>query len=88
MQTVKEFVDLENRKARIFNQNEIKITDVPTIVAIIESNLSPENLACDGERPVSEQNKLEIYYNRCLNELKQAGYKWNLNYDTGKYELA
>jgi hypothetical protein len=87
MQTVKEFVDGENRMRGIFKQDDIPITDIETIVNILQYKLEPEVLAADGERPVREQNKLEIYYNRCLNELKQAGHKWEFNYETYAYDI-
>lgn len=42
------------------------------IFQMLECDLSPENLLCDGERPPAQAHALEALYNKAWKELEQA----------------
>lgn len=73
------FIDRENRFRRVFgmpeyNVNNITDDDAQEIFGKLDSNMSPENLACDGERPRSEQAALAKVYKKAFNELRGMGF--------------
>jgi hypothetical protein len=73
------FIEQENRTRKFFNQtpydiNNISAADAQAMFQRLDSNLSPEILACDGERPRSEQIRLGKIYRQAFDDLRRAGF--------------
>ena len=54
MKTLRQYVAQKNEWNSVFNRRQYDITvaaDRQAIAECIDSDLSPENLTCDGERP-------------------------------------
>jgi len=72
MKELKAFVDQENRFAAIFGAQPLDLTkavDRQKIADKIDSQLSPENLSCDGELPRSQVNARYRNLTRCAEQL-------------------
>ena len=79
MKNLKAFVEMENRVAYMFGGTVIDLDNltqdvVERMFQRLDSNLSPEVLACDGERPISKQRKYYKLYTGAILELKKMGY--------------
>jgi hypothetical protein len=73
------FIEEENRMRKFFNRapydiNNITPAQAQELFGKIDSNLSPEILACDGERPRSEQIRLGKIYRQAFDDLRRAGF--------------
>lgn len=73
------FIEQENRMRKFFKQpeydvNNITPEDAQELFGKIDSNLSPEILACDGERPRSKQIRLAKIYRAAWAELRAKGF--------------
>jgi len=70
--TLEQYVEQKNKWRAIFNQKPLSLLngkDRQSIANSIDSELSPENLTCDGELPRSVvQLKMQIL-TRCAEEL-------------------
>jgi len=70
--TIEQYVEQKNKWRAIFNQKPLSLlngADRQAIANSIDSELSPENLTCDGEiRGTALRNK-QNYLLRCANEL-------------------
>lgn len=73
MKELNEFVARENQWSSLFKGHtvvEIKTAAGRQRVAErIDSQLSPENLSCDGELPRAEVNRRYRYLNKCAAQL-------------------
>lgn len=73
MKELNEFVARENKWSSMFKGHtlvEIKTAAGRQRVAErIDSQLSPENLSCDGELPRAEVNRRYRYLNKCAAQL-------------------
>lgn len=72
MKTLIKFVDQQNAWRRAYGG---KLLDLTTqwgrqeIADLLDSNLSPENLTCDGELSRSEVDRRYRYYTKAASEL-------------------
>lgn len=72
MKNLKAFVDNHNRLAKIFNDSLLDLNraaDRQKIADLIDCQLSPENLTCDGELSRAEVNRRYRNLTRCAQEL-------------------
>ena len=72
MKALQTYIDKQNQWNAIFkgSQYEIKTAKGRQEVANrIDSDLSPENLTCDGELPASQVRERVRYLSRCAEEL-------------------
>jgi hypothetical protein len=72
MKTLKAFVDRENQFSAIFGARPLDLAnaaDRQKIANRIDSQLSPENLSCDGEISHAETNRRYRNLCRCAEEL-------------------
>lgn len=72
-------VESHNRMAVFFKQplwseTEIDNEMAQTMFKHLDSNLSPENLFADGERPRAAAMKLKKQYEKAIAELKAKGF--------------
>jgi hypothetical protein len=70
--TLEAFVEQENRWAAIIKQPTLSLLnskDRQTIAERIDSQLSPENLSCDGELSRTEVNRRYRILTRCAEQL-------------------
>jgi hypothetical protein len=70
--TLEAFVEQENRWATIIKQPTLSLLnskDRQTIAERIDSQLSPENLSCDGELSRTEVNRRYRILTRCAEQL-------------------
>lgn len=73
------FIEQENRMRKFFKQPEYDVNNIDQAAAQelfqkLDSNLSPENLACDGERPRAQQIVLGKLYRAAWTELRAKGF--------------
>ena len=84
MRTLQKFIDDNNRWIAIFGkparQFPLTQADVTDILQTLDSNLSPENLHCDGEISVAEANRKYRFYAAVARELEQYCNHNGLNY--------
>jgi hypothetical protein len=69
---IEQYVENKNRWRLIFNQKSLSLLnaqDRQTIANSIDSELSPENLTCDGELRGSQVQQKFRYLTRCAEEL-------------------
>ena len=60
MQNLKAYVESRNKWAKIFNGAQLDLKsakDRQRIAEMLDADLSPENLTCDGELPRAEVNR-------------------------------
>lgn len=74
------FIASENVMRGFMGQPEIKITEITPAIAqelfkTLDSNLSPEALTADGERPRAKQIALAKIYNGAIADLKVRGHQ-------------
>ena len=72
MKNLKAFVDRENQYSAIFGARPLDLAnaaDRQKIARRIDSQLSPENLSCDGEISQAETNRRYRNLCRCAEEL-------------------
>lgn len=79
MKHLSQFVEMQNRMSRVFNQPQIDVRAIDEKVAEdlfqkLDSNLSPEHLTCDGERPLSEQRRFYKLYTGAIKDLQKMGF--------------
>jgi hypothetical protein len=70
--TLEQYVEHKNKWRAIFNQKPLSLLnaqDRQTLANSIDSELSPENLTCDGELRGSAVRDKARYLNRCAEEL-------------------
>jgi hypothetical protein len=70
--TLEAFVERENNWERLFKQPELSLLnarDRQRIADKIDSQLSPENLSCDGELSRTQINQRYRHLVRCAEEL-------------------
>ena len=70
--TLEQYVEQKNKWRGIFNQKPMSLLnaqDRQTLANSIDSELSPENLTCDGELRGSAVRDKARYLNRCAEEL-------------------
>ena len=73
MQNLKAYVDSRNAWAKIFNGAQLSLqsaADRQKIADMIDADLSPENLSCDGELPASQVRARFNNLMKVANELK------------------
>jgi len=78
--SLKKFVEQENTMSRIFNQplidlSKLNQTSVDALFQRLDSNLSPENLTCDGELPRAKVQQRYKLYTAAIADLKKLGFK-------------
>ena len=69
---IEQYVENKNRWRLIFNQKSLSLLnaqDRQTIANSIDSELSPENLTCDGELRGAQVQQKFRYLTRCAEEL-------------------
>jgi hypothetical protein len=70
--TLEQYVDQKNRFAKLFGSRELSLlnaSDRQKIADSIDSDMSPENLTCDGELPRAEVARKVKFLSRCAEEL-------------------
>ena len=70
--TLEQYVDQKNKWRGVFNQKPLSLLnkqDRQAIANSIDSELSPENLTCDGELRGSQVQQKFRYLTRCEEEL-------------------
>jgi len=70
--TLEAFVDQENRWSSVFGKKPLSLlnaADRQKIGERIDSQLSPENLSCDGELSRAETNRRYRNLTRCAEQL-------------------
>ena len=73
MQNLKAYVESRNAWAKIFNGRQLSLqsaADRQKIADMIDADLSPENLSCDGELPASQVRARFNNLMKVANELK------------------
>ncbi len=71
MSALTQYLDRKNSFAKIFGQKELSLqnaSDRKRIAESIDSDLSPENLTCDGELPRSQ---VQARYNQLTTAAKE-----------------
>jgi hypothetical protein len=74
MSALTQYLDRKNSFAKIFGSKELSLqnaTDRQKIADSIDSDLSPENLTCDGELPRSQVQARYKALTKAAFELKQ-----------------
>jgi len=70
--TLEQYVEQKNKWRGIFNQAPLSLlngADRQAIANSIDSEMSPENLTCDGELPRAEVSRRIKFLSRCAEEL-------------------
>ena len=70
--TLEAYVAQKNQWTRIFKGKELSLLnakDRQRIADMIDADMSPENLTCDGERPRAEVSRRIKFLSRCAEEL-------------------
>ena len=70
--TIEQYVENKNKWRAVFNQKHLSLLnkeDRQTIANSIDSEMSPENLTCDGELPRSVVQLKMRNLTRCAEEL-------------------
>jgi hypothetical protein len=70
--TIEQYVEQKNKWRGIFNQAPLSLlngADRQAIANSIDSEMSPENLTCDGELPRAEVSRRIKFLSRCAEEL-------------------
>ena len=70
--TLEQYVEQKNKWRGIFNQKPLSLLNAQDRQAIansIDSEMSPENLTCDGELPRAEVSRRIKFLSRCAEEL-------------------
>ncbi len=70
---LEQYVEQKNNWGKIFGEKPLSLmsaTDRQKIADSIDSDLSPENLTCDGELPRSQVQQRYRMLTRCAEELK------------------
>jgi len=84
MRNLNKFIDDNNRWMAIFGKPArtfpLTQSDVDDILNTLDSNLSPENLHCDGEISVAEANRKYRFYAQVARELEGYCAKSGLTY--------
>ena len=71
--TLEAYVEQKNKWHAVFKDTQVSLlnpVDRQTIACWIDSELSPENLSCDGELPRAEVNRRYRQLTRCAQELQ------------------
>ncbi len=74
MQNLKAYVEARNSWAKIFGGAQLSLqsaADRKRIAQMIDADLSPENLTCDGELPASQVRAKHANLLKVARELKQ-----------------
>lgn len=74
MQNLKAYVESRNKWAQIFGGKQLSLqsaADRKRIAEMIDADLSPENLTCDGELPASQVRAKHNNLVKVARELKQ-----------------
>jgi hypothetical protein len=72
------YLAMKNQMRVLFKQPQINLgmrnrkETAEEIFKMLECDLSPENLHCDGERPPAQAYALEAMYNKAWKELEKA----------------
>ena len=86
MKNLQAYIDQKNSWTRFFNAPAITFpltqAEVNTIAGGLDSDLSPENLHCDGEISQAEAQRKYNYYGRVIRELEAYCLKNWLNTPT------
>lgn len=76
MKALKNYIESKNAFRRIFGQAEIKFpvtaTEINELYDMLECDLSPENLHCDGEISRSAAAKKARAFNAALKDLSSV----------------
>ena len=70
--TLEQYVENKNRWTKLFKGKELSLlnaADRQAIANSIDSEMSPENLTCDGELPRAEVARRVKFLSRCAEEL-------------------
>jgi hypothetical protein len=73
LRNIEFYVERKNAFAKLFGNKELSLLDGKDrqrIAEMIDCDLSPENLTCDGEIPSSEVSRRYNFLNRCARELQ------------------
>jgi len=74
MKNLAQYIERKNAWARIFNNpvydvNNLSERDCQNLYDSLDNDLSPENLACDGERSGAQVRQFARFYNAAAKEL-------------------
>ena len=69
---LEQYVEHRNRIRKIFGESALSLFDANDrkfIADLIDGDLSPENLTCDGELPANQVRQKHAFLCRCAQEL-------------------
>ena len=72
IKTIEEYVAQKNAFRSLFKQplfSLLNASDRQYIASMLDSDISPENITCDGERSRKDVQRLYNFYNRAAQEL-------------------
>jgi malate synthase len=77
--SLKQFIESENRLRAYFKEAPLdadKLTqeDATRLFQRLDSNMSPEHLHADGERPAAQARALDKMYRQAFTDLKAKGF--------------
>ena len=70
--TIEEYVEQKNAFRKLFKQPEfslLRASDRQYIASMLDSDVSPENITCDGERAPAQVRQLYKFYTKAAQEL-------------------
>ncbi len=71
MKAIQKYVEQKNKWGAIFGQKPLTLTaDAQKIADMLDGDLSPENLSCDGELPRSQVQAKYRFLTQAASELK------------------
>jgi hypothetical protein len=62
----------------LFDIKNLSASDVTELADALSSNLSPENLHCDGEITITEARAKYAYYLKVIRELEKVGHHFTI----------
>lgn len=72
IEDLEQYVESKNKWRKVFGEAELSLlnpSDRKTIAELLDCDLSPENLTCDGEADPSWVRKQHAFLIRCAREL-------------------
>ena len=70
MKNLQAYVDRKNSWSKLFGEKPLVIgKDNQKIADALDCDMSPENISCDGERPLSQVRQLRAFYTAAGREL-------------------
>jgi hypothetical protein len=83
MKNLQEYINQQNfwrgyAKLPLFDINNLSASDVTKLASLASSNLSPENLHCDGEITITQARAKYAFYRKVIRELEKVGHHFTV----------